>query len=226
MIKLYEILEDANTDEGVYSSHEDANYYTVGITNIKKVIVKGPSNISKSMHVYSILTDADYENNNFYDGRICIIRYKDKTGSTELNNIRKDALITITNITDKDGKCELEILTKSILDNVKEQDIEFNYQKIDSQKDNLNYPSNIFISNLSENSVKIKFDNMVNSQVNGFLVAYRKADESNTVWNYVFTDKTELELSGIEHTDYFIKVMYLGDNDFSFFSNEILFNFY
>ena len=242
---LYDILEDANGTSEIVPGHEDGNCKQVNVISIKDASSKGPSGHSRNMHMYEILTNEPFketyvedgeektrDSSKFFPGQKCVLCYekKESTSAEQLQEIRKDQLFTVVNVSEKGSCFLLKVMSKDALQIADEQHIEFNHKKIDSQKDNLNFPGDIILTNvdLDAKKVTIKFKNKAN-KATMFYVAYRKADcDDNTEWTYAKTNKEELTLENIEKADYYIRVMYYdsSEDEFSFFSPEVLMNFY
>lgn len=222
------ILEDANATATTFSSHEDANEKIVGVESISELEIKNKSGNKK---YYVIDTNADYlqdngkESNTFFKGQTCILEYKEKNGSKNLRNIRKNALLTILNVENTNGKSKITVVTPSLLEKVELNLINLNYKKVDSQQDNLNFPGNVFVSDVSEGKVKIQFTPKEDIK-NEYVIAYRLADGNNTSWEYKCTDQPFCWLENVESKDYFVRVMYISFDDYCFFSDEVLLNFY
>lgn len=236
MKKLFDVIEDANAPYKVNASHENGNFKKIGIETITKNEVKTPSNVKLTTNSYTILTDEPFTEEYVKDGKTLkrdssmlykglegYVKYYDDNKNTTL---RQDHKFNVVNVSKFDGKMKIVVFSKFDIQKTDNQEIELNFKKVDSQDDNRNYPGEIFVSNVEEGSVKIQFTNKALS-ANGYYIAYRKADDANSIWKYAYTDKEEITLTDVEKKDYFVRAMYFGDNDeFSFFSDEVLLSFF
>jgi len=240
---LYDILEDANGTEEIVPGHEDGNYRRAEVISIDPTATTGPSGHARGMHTYKIVTAFPFkeeyvegeevktrDSSAFFPGQNCILCYEEKNHTEDLEHIRKDQLFTVMSVKENNGCFELRVTSKEDLQMSKKVYIEMNYKKIDSQSDNLNFPGEIILTKVStaNREVTIKFKNKA-PKASAYYIAYRKADcDDNTEWTYVKCDSEEVTLKDVDAVDYFVRAMYydIDDDEFSFFSPEVLMNFY
>lgn len=225
MIRMYEILEDSNNDIIQNVGFENSNNLQIGIKSIDKISAFTSAKALKVLNIYTIITDAPIESNIFHIGEVCTLCYNDKMSSTNKDNIRNNYKFSIASIGESDGCIKLNVTTKDTLEKVKDCHIETNSDLISSQYVNQKYPTNIILTEVGKGSVKIKFKTVV-SEYDGFIVAYRKADDKNVKWNFIKTEKEECLIENIEECVYQVRVMYFNSKEYSLFSPEVEMKFY
>lgn len=212
------ILEDANAGPDRFSSFEDGNMREVEVQSVEKIIVKSASGINKTNNYYSLLLTEEVS---LAPGQRVIYEYIDKEGIEDNMPARKNQTLTVMSC---DGD-RLKVVTKAVLEESKVTCIELNSTKTESQQDNLNFPGNIFVSDVEYGKVRVQFEPK-ESDGDYYVVAYREADARNDEWEYVATKDNYCWLEGVKREEYYVRVMYVKGDDFCFFSNEELLCFY
>lgn len=213
-----DILEDANAGADRYSSFEDGNMLEIEVGGLEKVELKSESGVKKTNNYYDISVS---DTSLFHVGQKVVYKYIDKDGIEDKSYSRENRVVTVMSVGDE----TIRVISKTLLSLGSSCVIEMNYVKSESQKDNLNYPGDIFVSEVGYGSVKINFTPKEKDS-DKYIIAYRKADERNDEWTYIETTTPYCTIEGVDREDYFVRISYVKGKEFSMMSDPVLLAFY